>query len=106
MKYNVGIIYNKSKSNAKKLALEIAAWLKKNKCRVFLNDSISVRPKKFDFILSLGGDGTMLKIIRTFSPLSVPIKGVNLGSLGFLTDTDVNEVFEFLKNLLSSVFNI
>jgi NAD+ kinase len=106
MKYNAGVIYNKSKSNAKKLALEIATWLKKNKCKVFLSDSISIRPKIFDFILSIGGDGTMLKVIRTFSPLSVPIKGINLGSLGFLTDTDANEVFEFLKNLLSSGFKI
>jgi NAD+ kinase len=101
MKYNAGVIYNKSKANAKKLALEIVAWLKENKCKAFLSDSISVKPKKMDFVLSVGGDGTMLKVIRTFSPLSVPIKGINLGSLGFLTDTDANEVFDFLKDLLS-----
>jgi NAD+ kinase len=101
MEYNAGVIYNKSKANAKKLVLEIVAWLKENKCKVFLSDSISVKPKKLDFVLSVGGDGTMLKVIRTFSPLSVPIKGINLGSLGFLTDTDANEVVDFLKDLLS-----
>jgi NAD+ kinase len=99
MKYYIGVIYNKSKSNAKKLAFEISSWLKQNNCKVFISDSMSIKPKKLDFVLSLGGDGTMLKVIRTFSPLAVPIKGINLGSLGFLTDTDTNEVYELLKNI-------
>lgn len=99
MKYHVGVIYNKSKSNAKKLALEISSWLKQNDCKVFVSESMSIKPKKLDFVLSLGGDGTMLKAIRTFSPLSVPVKGINLGSLGFLTDTDTNEVYELLNNI-------
>ncbi|MCA6069787.1 MAG: NAD(+)/NADH kinase [Endomicrobium sp.] len=104
--YSVGIIYNKSKANAKKLALRIALWLKQNKCKVFVSGSMSAKAKKFDFVLSVGGDGTMLKIIRTFSPLSVPVKGINLGSLGFLTDVDTDEVLILLKNILSSGFKI
>ncbi|OEG70167.1 hypothetical protein ATZ36_01475 [Candidatus Endomicrobiellum trichonymphae] len=106
MKYSAGIIYNKSKANAKKLAFEVALWLKQNKFRVFVSDSISVKCRKADFVLSIGGDGTMLKVIRTFSPLSVPVKGINLGSLGFLTDTDTNEIFMLLENILSSGFII
>ncbi|MDR3274839.1 MAG: NAD(+)/NADH kinase [Endomicrobium sp.] len=106
MNYSAGIIYNKSKENAKKIALEIASWLRKNKCRVFVSDSSSIKPKKVDFVLSIAGDGTMLKVIRAFSPLSVPVKGINLGSLGFLTDTDTNEIFVLLKNILSSGFKI
>lgn len=100
MKYSAGIIYNKTKPNAKKLADDIGIWLKNNKCRVFVCDSHSVQPRKADFVLSVGGDGTMLKVIRTFSPLSVPVKGINLGSLGFLTDTDANEVYALLKDIL------
>jgi NAD+ kinase len=106
MKYRAGVIYNKSKANAKKLALRIAAWLKQNKCGVFVNDSIALRPKKVDFVLSIGGDGTMLKVVRTFASLSVPIKGINLGSLGFLTDTDTDEVLYLLKNVFSLGFKI
>jgi NAD+ kinase len=106
MKYSAGIIYNKSKANAKKLALRIAAWLKQNKCRVFVSDSMSVQLKKVDFVLSVGGDGTMLKAIRTFAPLSVPIKGINLGSLGFLADADTDEVLDLLKNVFSLGFKI
>ncbi|MCA6079729.1 NAD(+)/NADH kinase [Candidatus Endomicrobiellum agilis] len=106
MEYTTGIIYNKSKTNAKKLAFEIASWLKQNRCRVFVSDSMSIKPKKVDFVLSLGGDGTMLKVIRIFSPLSVPIKGINMGSLGFLTDTNTSEIFVLLKNILSLGFRI
>ncbi|MCL2485940.1 MAG: NAD(+)/NADH kinase [Endomicrobia bacterium] len=99
MKYSAGIIYNKNKPNAKKLAFTVAAWLKNNKCRAFVSDSHSAKPKKADFVLSIGGDGTMLKVIRTFSPLGVPVKGINLGSLGFLTDTATNEIFALLNNI-------
>ncbi|MDR1196424.1 MAG: NAD(+)/NADH kinase [Endomicrobium sp.] len=102
MKYSAGVIYNKTKTNAKKLAFDIAFWLKENKCRVFVCDSHSVKAKKVDFVLSVGGDGTMLKVIRVFSPLSVPVKGINLGSLGFLTDTDTNEIYALLKDILKS----
>ncbi|GHT59555.1 NAD kinase [Endomicrobiia bacterium] len=106
MKYSAGIVYNKSKADAKKLAFRVATWLKQNKCRVFVSDSVVVRPKKVDFILSIGGDGTMLKVIRTFAPLSVPVKGINLGSMGFLTDADTDEVLDFLKNMFYSGFKI
>jgi NAD+ kinase len=106
MKYTTGIIYNKSKANAKKFAFKLAVWLRQNNCRVFVSDSMSVKARKIDFVLSIGGDGTMLKVIRTFSPVSVPVKGINLGSLGFLTDADTNEVLVFLKNMFSSGFKI
>ena len=106
MKYSAGVIYNKSKPDAKKLAENIALWLRNNRCRVFISDSHSVKAKKVDFVLSIGGDGTMLKVIRTFSPLSVPVKGINLGSLGFLTDTNTDEVYTLLKDIFKSGIKI
>jgi NAD+ kinase len=99
MKYSAGIIYNKIKPDAKKLAGDISLWLKNNKCRTFVCDSHSVKARKVDFVLSIGGDGTMLKVVRTFSPFCVPVKGINLGSLGFLTDTDTNEVYVLLNDI-------
>jgi NAD+ kinase len=102
MKYSVGIVYNKSKTNAKPLALEIAKLLKEKKCRVFVVDSLALKLKKTDFILSIGGDGTMLKTLRTFASLSVPVKGINLGSLGFLADTTADKTKVLLKDIFSS----
>ena len=106
MNYSAGIIYNRLKPNAKKLAFGISAWLKEHKCKTVVCDSHSVKARKYDFVISVGGDGTMLKVIRTFSPLSVPVKGVNIGSLGFLTDTDTNEVLALLKNIFSDGIKI
>jgi NAD+ kinase len=99
MKLDVGIVYNKSKSAAKKLSLDIAHFLKQNNCKATISGSMDARAKKYDFVLSIGGDGTMLKVIRTFAPLSVPIKGINLGALGFLTDTNIDEIYSVLKDI-------
>jgi NAD+ kinase len=65
-----------------------------------------ITPRKADFVLSIGGDGTMLKVIRSFAPLSVPVKGINIGALGFLADTNVDDIVQLLKDLLSSNFTI
>jgi NAD+ kinase len=105
-KYTFVLIYNKYKKDALNLALNISSYLKKHECKVFINNSATITPRKVDFVISIGGDGTMLKVIRTFAPLSVPIKGINLGSLGFLADTDLNEVVQLLNNLISKKFNI
>ena len=48
------------------------------------------------FILSLGGDGTFLRASRLSTQLGLPVLGINLGSLGFLTDVEENEVYTSL----------
>ncbi|MDR2709437.1 MAG: NAD(+)/NADH kinase [Elusimicrobiota bacterium] len=106
MKYRVCIIYNKTKPLAKKLSFEIEQFLQKHSCRVEIYDSLKIKVKKFDFVLSLGGDGTMLKVMRSFAPIGVPIKGINLGTLGFLTDTNCDEVFSLLENILTAGIKI
>lgn len=52
--------------------------------------------KKPDFILVLGGDGTLLAAARAVAPADIPIMGVNLGSLGFLTEVPLSELWETL----------
>jgi NAD+ kinase len=50
-----------------------------------------------DLVISLGGDGTLLSAARAFSRVGTPIVAVNLGSLGFLTETPVSEMFETIE---------
>ena len=45
-----------------------------------------------DLLISLGGDGTMLRALRLSQPTGVPVLGVNLGRLGFLAEIDVPEL--------------
>ncbi|MDR0985164.1 MAG: NAD(+)/NADH kinase [Endomicrobium sp.] len=107
MKYKIAIIYNKSKSFARKISLDIAFFFRKQKCIVFVNSLLNIKKcPKVDFAISIGGDGTMLKVISYLAPLSIPIKGINLGSLGFLADTEVNNMFDLLRDILESGLKI
>ena len=85
----IGIIYNHLKPNAQQYCAKISDWLKGRNIKVKnISYKLNKNPK-VDFIISLGGDGTMLRISRLVSKYSIPVMGVNMGTLGFLTDTDI-----------------
>ena len=58
------------------------------------------------FILSLGGDGTFLRAARLSTQLGLPVLGINLGSLGFLTDVEENEVYASLDAVLAHLYTV
>ena len=57
-----------------------------------------------DLAIVVGGDGTMLNIARTLSPHQVPLVGVNLGRLGFLTDLTLENMQESIAAMLDGQF--
>ena len=59
-----------------------------------------------DLVLSLGGDGTLLGALRAAAPLGVPVLGVNLGRLGYLTEVDGEQLPEALAAVASGAFAI
>ena len=65
---------------------------------------IAIDAKNYDFIISLGGDGTFLSTARRF--YNIPIVGINLGNLGFLSEIDKANMECELKKLLVNDFNV
>lgn len=57
-------------------------------------------PSRVDLVIVLGGDGTLLTIAHLAAQDKIPVLGVNLGSLGFLTEVPLNEVFLTLDAFL------
>jgi len=61
---------------------------------------------KSDFLVSLGGDGTLLSLVRRSYHYRKPVVGINAGNLGFLADITIDDVDNFLEQLLSGEYRI
>lgn len=61
---------------------------------------------KFDCIIALGGDGTILKVSRDLRHLNIPIVGVNLGTLGFLTEIEPEQILPVIDRLMADDYEI
>ena len=66
----------------------------------------TIDPKTIDFVLSLGGDGTILGLVHQYEHLDAPILGINLGHLGFMADVPLGDVYPSLQDLINGNYNI
>lgn len=104
----VGIIVNTRKPHAGKLLDELKNWLAKRDKEVL--DNTARKPediiREAELLVCLGGDGTILNIADKMIERSVPVLGVNLGSLGFLTEVKEEEVFEELSSIFLGNYHL
>ncbi len=112
-----GVITNTRKPQAIKLLPELKEWLKTQNQIVVSEGDFSQETKspnqirkeivkKSDVLISLGGDGTILATAQIVGESQKPILGVNFGTLGFLTETNVSELYEHLKKIISGNYKI
>lgn len=62
--------------------------------------------ERSDFLVTIGGDGTLISVARRSISFNKPILGINLGTLGFLTSVLPEELSVFLKNFLNNNYAI
>ena len=66
----------------------------------------TVDPAEIQFLIVMGGDGTILRISHQFAHLNAPILGINLGHLGFMADIPASDIFPSLTDLLQHAYTI
>jgi NAD+ kinase len=114
---HIAVIYKHSRPEAAGLAEELMVWLKSRQVRVTVQENIDtsdlrcsyhriIIPETVDAVVVLGGDGTFLSVARSLEDLSIPVVGVNLGGLGFLTEISTASCFDEIKKILDGDFEI
>jgi NAD+ kinase len=115
----VGIALKPDKPEAGPVLQELIVWLRQRNREVLLDPEAAAvcpecgpgRPRaevaaQADLIVVLGGDGTILSISRLIGSREVPILGVNLGGLGFLTEIALPELFAALEAVLKAEYSV
>ncbi len=96
----IAILADLKRTKAKSAIQKLTSYLAGKKINVLMNE-IS---KQADLVIALGGDGTILKVARQVSGLSVPVLGVNLGGLGFLAGVSLSDLYPTLNLILQKRF--
>ena len=101
----VGILYQTRTAEPETVASMLADQARALGHDVWLqsswDDGIDQINRGTDLIVSVGGDGTLLRVARVVAPSGIPILGVNAGRLGFLTEIDASTSSELLPRALN-----
>lgn len=101
----VALFFNSKRESCSKAAKDLKTSLEKEhiKTKILPYDNSKIN-QNFDLIFSLGGDGSLLKIVRKSAHRKIKILGLNFGHLGFLTYDKQNNLKELLKALKADKF--
>lgn len=102
----VGILYHPKVEAAISKAKSLEQFLNSRRITTWISsawetDKARVQLKGTELLLSVGGDGTILRAAQVVVPTATPITGVNLGTLGFMTELGADEAEMELPNLLA-----
>jgi NAD+ kinase len=100
----IGIYPDKRKEETVSSSRKLANFLKKEGCEVCFGDKLEEaldkdEEIKIDFIVTLGGDGTLIRIASKAAVKQIPILSVNMGHLGFLTEITFSELYNSLVKI-------
>jgi NAD+ kinase len=102
----IGILFHPMVEATHLKAQELAAFLKSRElevwyCSAWEADRAAENLKGTDVVLTTGGDGTILRAAQVVSKHNIPITGINMGTLGFLTEIKADESIDQVKRILN-----
>jgi len=118
----IGIIAKRNKPEAVTIVKDLLEWLRPKKIEAYVEEEMgnlltpscfgpylnSVErkelPNHVEMMVVFGGDGTLLSVARQVWNRDIPILGVNLGGLGFLTETSLGELHDILERVIQGNF--
>lgn len=113
------IIANQEKRECQDLVADIVAYLQQKHCQCILYQGGQSKgedgflftdeeqiPREVECIIALGGDGTMIRIARDTLKREIPLVGVNIGTLGYLTEIEPQNLYASLDKLIQDEFEI
>jgi NAD+ kinase len=114
---SVGIIARYDKKPALKLTKELAEYLTKKGLKVYIEDTLAgkvatteemlpLSKMKTDFLITIGGDGTILRTCIGLAKPEPPILTINMGLRGFLTEAEPKNAFEAVDKILKGNYKI
>jgi len=108
----VGIVSKPNKPEVAQIVPSLAEWLRRNSYEFIVDpetapyapgvETVSreeMGTRQLNFVIVLGGDGTLLSAARAVSRAGIPILGVNLGALGFLTEVPLDVLYPTLDSI-------
>ena len=114
---SVGLVARYDKKSALKLTETLSKYLKEKSLNVFIEDTLAdkvstyekfipLSEMKTDFIITIGGDGTILRTCLASTEPEPPILTINMGVRGFLTEVEPKNAYEAVDRILKGKFKI
>jgi NAD+ kinase len=108
----IGVILKKRGPGPGVILDSLVPWLRERGVTVYAEEgsvpgldvvecALQEMPELVEMVIVLGGDGTMLGAARLVSEKGIPILGINLGGLGFITEVHKEEIYEALESILN-----
>ena len=101
----IAIVTNKKVENTKSVLSKLENELVKNALDYEIIDIDSLK-SGYDFICVIGGDGTILKTARYYAEFDTPILGINLGRLGFLSQSGTSEIEKVVEHIKNKSYKV